>query len=134
MLPQNTQSASCCAPASTGAAKTKSVLRRSPTTDIHESGDAIVLTLDVPGVAPNDVSLSVEGEVLSISAEQKAVDLSPRVLRHVEQRPATFSRSFQLPDNVRRDGIDAKLVNGVLTVTLPKAEETKLRKIPVRGA
>lgn len=103
-----------------------------PPVDITEQNDAIAIHAEVPGVTPDHVKISVEGNVLTINGtkEQTREDKTERVHRY-ERTYGAFQRTFTLPPTVDPSGIRAAYENGVLTVTLPKAEKAKPRQIPV---
>lgn len=104
--------------------------------DVHEQGDNFVISAPVPGVEPGDIDISVLGDTLRIRGErrderQQGGEGQRWIVR--EQRFGEFERIIRLPSTVRADNAQAEFKNGVLTVTLPKAEEAKERKIPIRG-
>ena len=90
----------------------------------HQDEEAYYLRVELPGVKKEDVELSLENQVLSVSAESKEDDGNGESLTRYEQ-------TFTLPDNVETDHITAKCENGILTITLPKSEERKPRAIEV---
>ena len=104
-----------------------------PEVDICEVGDGLWLRVDMPGVDPDKVSVDVDEGVLTIQGE---VSLQPyRGLTPVysEYRVGNFLRRFSMPQSYSYDPqrIEAKLVNGVLEVRIPKGEQAKPRRIPV---
>jgi HSP20 family protein len=102
-------------------------LKRSmPSVNIVERVGQFELRLLAPGYAKEDLKIEVENDVLIISAEKKTEDMSEndRFTRR-EFALQAFSRSFRLPEKVNSDGLHAAYVNGVLTVSIPKAEEAK---------
>ena len=103
-----------------------------PSVDISEQSDAIRISAEIPGVNPDQVKIAVEGNVLTISGtkEQVAQEQTERVHRY-ERTYGAFERTFTLPATVDADRIQAGYTNGVLTVTLPKAEKAKPRQIEV---
>ena len=106
-----------------------------PTVDIFEQADGIRILAELPGVTPEDVKLSVEGNVLTLSGtkQQHAEERTERVHRH-ERTSGAFERTFTLPATVDADHINASYEHGVLTVTLPKVEQAKPRQIQVEVA
>jgi HSP20 family protein len=104
-----------------------------PPVDIVEEADAIRIMAEVPGVKPEDVRISVEGNVLTIhgTKQQVAEERTERVHRY-ERTYGVFERSFTLPATVDAGNIKAAYEHGVLTVTLPKAEKARPRQIPVQ--
>jgi HSP20 family protein len=110
-----------------------STRRWSPAVDIRETSDALILTAEVPGLAKDDLSITVENNVLTIAGERKFEKETQEESYHrMERSYGAFSRSFTLPANVRGDKVDAGFENGLLTVKLPKAEESKPRKITIK--
>ncbi|MCU0427539.1 MAG: Hsp20/alpha crystallin family protein [Candidatus Kapabacteria bacterium] len=104
-----------------------------PRVDIAEDATNMYLHVELPGLAKEDVHLTVSDDrVLTIKGERKNEhkDEGKNYVR-VERVYGEFSRSFQLPENVKADGIDAKFDNGVLNITLPKTEEAKPKQIAV---
>jgi HSP20 family protein len=97
-----------------------------PLVDIFEENDRIRLVAEVPGVKPEDLKISVEGNLLTIKGakEQVAEEKAEKVHRY-EREYGTFSRTFTLPATVEPEKIKAAHENGVLTVTLPKVEAAK---------
>ncbi|HEU5262383.1 MAG TPA: Hsp20/alpha crystallin family protein [Gemmatimonadales bacterium] len=106
-----------------------------PPVDIFEEADAIRIVAEVPGVRPEDIKISLENNVLTIHGmkEQVARERTERVHRY-ERTYGAFERSFTLPATVDAGNIKATYEHGVLTVTLPKAENAKPRQIEVQVA
>ena len=106
-----------------------------PRTDISETDAAYVVEVDLPGMTIHDISVQLEGTTVVIagqrqSANSESVNQRPRI-----ERPCgTFQRAFTLPTAVQRDGVQATYANGVLTITVPKAEAARPRKITVQAA
>jgi HSP20 family protein len=109
-----------------------------PPMDVEEQDDMITLALELPGMNQDEVQVSVENGVLTIAGEKKVSRESTREsngTRFTERRFGRFNRMLSLPQSVDADKITASLENGVLTVKLPKAAESRRRKIQVgRGA
>jgi HSP20 family protein len=105
----------------------------SPAVDIQETADALVLTAELPGLSAEQVDVSVENQVLTLSGERKFErDAKGETLHRVERAYGAFSRSFTLPTSVAVDRVEARFENGLLTVTLPKQETAKSRKIAIK--
>lgn len=104
-----------------------------PATDIFENGEGIKIALELPGLAPDEVRLTLENQTLTIRGEkrQKAEENTVKVHRY-ERSYGAFERSFALPTTVDTEKVAAKFEHGVLTVTLPKAEQAKPREIQVK--
>jgi HSP20 family protein len=106
-----------------------------PLANIWEDKDGLVLELELPGVRPEDVSLSMENRTLTISGEKGAeTDAEEQRNYHVlERRYGRFERSFAFPGQYDTERVRARFENGVLHVVLPKAETAKPRRIPIEG-
>ena len=102
---------------------------------VFEDAESVKIVAEVPGVNPEDVKLSMEGNVLTIRGEKKqqAEEKTERVHRY-ERSYGWFERAFSLPNTVDPDRIEAKVEQGVLTVLLPKAERARPREIPVKAS
>ena len=105
--------------------------------DIEERGDDFVITTPIPGMKPENVEISVLGDTLRIQAERRDErrdegDGKRWLLR--EQHFGAFERTVTLPSAVKADQANAEFTDGVLTITLPKAEQTKERRIPIQAA
>lgn len=101
--------------------------------DVTENDDNYIVEASVPGVKADDIDISLHDDVLTISAEtnyENNVENARAVIR--ERRYGKFSRSIRFPLAVDADSIDAEYVNGVLRLTVPKAPETKPRRIAVK--
>lgn len=104
-----------------------------PPVDLREENDKLVLEMEVPGLKKDDVEISLENNVLTIKGERKFEKEEKKENFHkIERSYGKFSRSFSLPTTVKPDGIDASLKDGILTVSLPFAEEAKPKKISIK--
>ncbi len=103
----------------------------SPSVDIRETGDSMVFSVEVPGFEKEDLNISVDDGVLTISGERTIEESETKNYLRIERFYGKVYRSFRLPGTVDSENISANLKNGVLTVTLPKREEAKPRQIPV---
>jgi len=104
-----------------------------PLIDIHEGADGMVLEADLPGATEETLHVQLEDNVLSLHARLASpIPEGARTL-HEEYRVADYYRSFILSDEVERSKISAELKNGVLRLTLPKAERAKTRRIEVKS-
>jgi HSP20 family protein len=104
-----------------------------PPVDVFEKPDSIVLKADLPEVNKDAVDISIENNTLTIKGERKLEnETKERNFYRMERSYGTFSRSFTLPPTVATDKVEASFENGVLTLTLPKREETKPRQIKVK--
>ena len=105
-----------------------------PAMDIEETSDKIRLTLEVPGVSPEDLEITVENNLLTVSGEKRFRRESgkDREGSHlIERRYGRFERSVMLPETVDADSIAAHFENGVLTVELPKSARSRRRTIGI---
>lgn len=106
-----------------------------PTCDVREDKEHLTISLDLPGVKPEDVKISVEGQVLTIRGEKRQVSEQTDERWHrYERNYGSFERSFTLPTTVDADRIQATTEHGVLTIMLPKIERARPREIPVKPA
>ncbi|MCC7207573.1 MAG: Hsp20/alpha crystallin family protein [Anaerolineae bacterium] len=107
-----------------------------PATDVHETENEIVVKAELPGFNPDQIDIRVEGNVLTIkgqvSSEQERKEEGQVHLR--ERRMSSFQRSFSLPVGVDPDKAEANFENGVLTLTLPKREDARARRIAVNAS
>src|SRR5207248_11361489 len=103
-----------------------------PAADIYETENDLVLQLDLPGVDPKQIDVRVENNVLTIRGERRFDGKVERENFHrVERAYGTFSRSFTLAMAVDSDRIQANYRNGVLSITLPKTEQAKPKRIQI---
>lgn len=104
-----------------------------PAVDMYETDNAVVVKATLPGVDPKDVEISVTGDTLTIRGEIKKEEKvqEERYIRR-ERYYGSFCRSFLLPTKVVADDAEAVFEHGVLTLTLPKAEEVKPKTIKVK--
>ncbi len=102
--------------------------------DMYETDEAVVVKTAIPGVDPEDIDISVTGDTLTIKGETRAeeeVEEENYVCR--ERRYGAFSRSLTVPVAIEADKADAEFDDGILTLTLPKAEEVKPKAIEVKA-
>ncbi len=102
-----------------------------PPIDIYDSEDGLILEADLPGVSLETLDLQIEDNKLTLFGRVRSKLPAGARAVHQEYSVGDFLRSFILSDNVDHDRITAKLNNGVLRVELPRAEETKPRRIQV---
>lgn len=110
-----------------------STTRSAPAMDITEQENEYVVVAELPGVKKEEVKITVENNVLTVQAERKPYDLpqDARVLLN-EMRVREFTRSLRLPVRIDVENIAAELQNGVLRISLPKAQEARPRMISVK--
>jgi HSP20 family protein len=104
-----------------------------PALDIVEKENEIVVNAELPGVKKEDVKITFENNILTLSSEQKPSEVSEKdTVLLKEIRNSGFSRSVKFGYQIDAAKISAEMSNGVLTVTLPKAEEAKPKQIEVK--
>ncbi|MBW1988566.1 MAG: Hsp20/alpha crystallin family protein [Deltaproteobacteria bacterium] len=104
-----------------------------PLFNITEDADNYYVRAELPGMTGSDLDIKVTGRALSISGQRKA-ETDPEASYHRrERRSGTFDRTITLPAEVDADKVDARMKNGILTVTLPKAAHAKPRQIKVKS-
>lgn len=107
----------------------------SPSVDIFEDQDRLIVEAELPGMNRDDFEVSVENNVLTLKGERKFEKKTEGDNYHrVERSYGSFTRQFTLPQTVTPDGATADFENGVLCVALPKREDTKARKIEISGS
>ena len=115
--------------------KLKTPARRiyAPRADIFETGESIVVLADMPGVAADDVEITLEKNVLTISGVVSGFEHDGYALAWEEYGRGDYRRVFSLSNEVDRDGIQASVKNGVLKLVLPKSKDSRPRRIEVRA-
>jgi len=104
-----------------------------PAIDVAEQDDAIVVRAEVPGTKPEDIDVSVYGNTLTISGEKaETKEEKDKGYYHVETTHGTFRREINLPADVDNAKVEAACKDGVLTITLPKAEVSKAVKVKIQ--
>jgi len=104
-----------------------------PQTDILENETGLVVIMDIPGVAEQDVDIRVNDNVLTVVAKVNDVKYEGYRQLYAEYNTGDYQRSFRLTDEFNTEGIVAKMEQGVLTLSLPKAEKKKPRKIEIKA-
>ena len=105
-----------------------------PAVDMYQTDNEMVVKAAVPGMKPEDVQIAVTGDVLTIKGETNEKSDTKEKAYHIrEQRWGTFERMISLPTAVVSDKAQAEFENGILTITLPKAEQVKPRIISVKA-
>ena len=103
-----------------------------PAVDLHEDDERLEITAELPGVREEDVDLTVEEGILTLRGQKKS-SREDRENGYSERRYGSFERRIALPANVDVEKCSADFENGVLTVTLPKTEQSRARRIPLGG-
>jgi HSP20 family protein len=106
-----------------------------PPVDIRESDAELTLTLEIPGVSPDNLQLTADNGVLTVSGEksEQRKEGEQHQYHLVERSYGSFSRSFRMPKNLDESKIEANFEHGVLTIHIPKAALPQPRKIEVRS-
>lgn len=104
-----------------------------PPVNLYESNEGYVLTAELPGVLPEDIHVSLEGSTVTLSGERKPEyeGLEGASLHRRERPTGSFRRSFDLPNEIDQDKVEAVHRNGVLMLRIPRSEAHKAREIPV---
>jgi HSP20 family protein len=101
---------------------------------MYQTDNEVVVKAAVPGVKADEVQINVTGEVLTIKGEVKQKEETKEKAYHIrEQRWGMFERTIALPTDVVADKAKAEFENGILTITLPKADEVKPKTITIKS-
>jgi len=107
---------------------------QTPAVDMYQTDDEVVVKASLPGMKSDDVQISITGDMLSLKGEFRQEDEKKERAYHLrEQRYGAFERTFALPTDVVADKAKAEFENGILTITLPKAEEVKPKTITIKS-
>jgi len=105
-----------------------------PAVNLWSNADQVVVKAEVPGVDPKELEIHVQNDLLTLQGERKAETISDDVVCHrAERGVGRFLRTIRLPFDVESDKVTAESVHGVLTLTLPRAEASKPRKIQIQA-
>ncbi|MDX1689234.1 MAG: Hsp20/alpha crystallin family protein [Candidatus Promineifilaceae bacterium] len=102
--------------------------------DVSETDEAYIVKVAVPGITPEELDITLTNNVLTIKGELESAEEQEEegeVYHMRELRYGSFSRSLTLPERVNADDVEAHVENGILTVFIPKSEESKPKQIPV---
>ena len=103
--------------------------------DVFTDGDDFFVRASMPGVAPEDIKVTLEDNVLTIRGETASqFEHADGSFLMRERRSGTFQRSLRLPDNVNQEMLEPRYEHGVLTITLPKSEAKRAKEFPVQVA
>jgi HSP20 family molecular chaperone IbpA len=105
-----------------------------PRSDIYETEENVIVTLDMPGTREDTIDITLEKNVLTINGLSTHDSPEGYSLVMAEYQAGDYERSFRLTDEINREDIEAIYKDGVLKLTLPKAEVAKTRKISVKAA
>ena len=105
-----------------------------PPTEVYEKGDRLVVRADIPGIKPEEIDISVDDDMLTIKGERKfESEVKDEDYYSCELSYGRFSRSIMLPSKVQSDKVKANYDDGILEITLPKASESKSKKVAVKS-
>jgi len=103
-----------------------------PGIDISETDNQFLISAELPGMSKEDIDINLDNGRLTISGERKfEKEEEGKTYHRVETRYGSFNRSFQLPDNVDEESINAKYENGLLNIAIDKAEDKVKKKIEI---
>lgn len=104
-----------------------------PAVDIRETDEAFSFVVELPGLSKDEIEITVEDKVLTLSGERKWDEEQDRnSYRRIERNYGSFNRSFTLPRDVNAEAIEAVSENGLLTVVVPKAPESRPHRIEIQ--
>jgi HSP20 family protein len=104
----------------------------SPSVDVSETKDNVIVNAEIPGMSKEDVKVTVQDNILTLSGEKKQEKEEKNGSYHrIERSYGSFRRSFILPTPVEADKVKATYKDGILRITLPKTEEVKANEIPI---
>lgn len=106
---------------------------RKSETDVFETSDAVLVKVNLPGVRPEQIELSLERNVLTLSAKLDETQPEGAKVLWRERTSGDFKRLVQIPVRIAHDGIEANLEQGVLTVRIPKAEDAQPKRIAINS-
>jgi HSP20 family protein len=105
-----------------------------PSVDLSETDNAIEVCMDMPGVKSDDIDIQISGNVLTVTGQRREEkEDKGRTFHRLERHCGSFSRSITLPGTVNENEVAAEYREGVLTVTLPKTDQSKRHKIKVKS-
>ncbi|MEJ2010391.1 MAG: Hsp20/alpha crystallin family protein [Acidobacteriota bacterium] len=106
-----------------------------PAVDVYETEQNVIVKAELPGIDPKDVEVTVHEGTLYLKGERKyEKEVKEEHYHHVERAYGTFARSFELPASIDEEKVKADFKDGVLTLTMPKREEAKAKKIKISVA
>ena len=106
----------------------------SPAVDVSEQENAFLMKVDIPGLEAKDLNVQVHGNTVTVSGQrQEEKETKDKTYYRMERRQGSFSRTINMPCNINEGEVAAEYVNGVLSLTLPKTEASKPKKIAIKG-
>lgn len=106
-------------------------VQTAPRTNLYDAGDHLDMKVEVPGMAKEDINIKLQGNYLEISGTRKSDAPEGYTAHRVERGTSSFTRSFTLPADVDSAKVEARLADGLLTLTLPKLEAAKPKQITI---
>ena len=104
----------------------------SPAVDIRETDDSYLVHAELPGLTKDDIQITLENNILKLTGERRfEKDVNEEQFHRIERAYGTFTRAFSMPSRVNGEAVKAAFKDGVLTITVPKVEEAKPRKIDI---
>ncbi|GAA5513327.1 18 kDa heat shock protein [Deinococcus carri] len=116
-----------------GSAVNNQTARLAPPVDVHEDEQGLELTLDLPGVQPDDIQIEAENQTLTVQAQRKYSRQEGRTAHRVERAYGTFSRTFSVPAKYDLTKVEADFDHGTLTIRVPRSEAAQKRTVNVRS-
>lgn len=105
-----------------------------PAINIYDDGESYIARAELPGVAPDDIDVTVTGKTLTLRGKREIAKAAEGATYHRrERRAGEFRRAFDLPDMVDGDKVQAQFTDGILEILLPRAEQAKERKVQVKA-
>jgi len=105
-----------------------------PAVDVYDNADGVVLKAELAGLRPEDITIEVNDDVLTIKGERKQEEKSEKAgVQRIERRYGAFERSIALPAGAKADQIEATCEDGVLTVRVPKSEAKKPHRVEIKA-
>lgn len=105
----------------------------SPAVDIYETDEKLVLKAELPGLKKEDIDIQVRDNTLTLKGEKKfEKEVKEENYHRVERAYGSFQRFFTLPSTIKQEGIEATFKDGILEISLPKAEEAKPKKVKIQ--
>ncbi len=105
-----------------------------PALDVYETEDKLVVTVELPGIEPEDVEVSVEDSTLTVSGKREfSSEVKEEHYHRIERRYGTFSRAVALSQTADTRKIEATFDKGVVTIEVPKVERAKSRRVPIKA-
>lgn len=102
-----------------------------PKTNLYDDGNHFTMQAEVPGMTKDEISIKIQGNYLELSGTRKSDAPEGYKAHRIEREAASFTRSFTLPSDVDVDKVNASLKNGILSLTLPKAEAAKPKQVSI---